>query len=120
MQEMGKEPVITNPPKNIDAGLDFPENFDREKLASADAFTYIGCSQGRKHVGFQYRVRFISNPYERDALTYQLSIDPEDARSTGQSICYVRDEDYFKYPTQMAAWNRELNITQCCFNFLNT
>ena len=40
MQEMGKEPVITNPPQEYaDMGLDFPENFDREKLASADAFT---------------------------------------------------------------------------------
>jgi len=116
-------PAVVAPPAFVaEKEIDFPPNFDREKLASADAFTsaWDVVKAVLPDLAFNTELeRFKGfNPYERDALTYQLSIDPEDARSILDSqFGYVRDEDYFKYPTQMAAWNRELGKNPTLFQY---
>ena len=124
MRVIGDEaPAVVAPPDFIaEMEIDFPPNFDRQKLASADAFTSAWdiVKAVLPDLAFNTELeRFKGyNPYERDALTYQLSIDPEDARSILDSqFGYVRDEDYFKYPTQMAAWKRELAQNPTLFQY---
>ena len=56
------------------------------------------------------------NPYERDAITYQMGIDPDEARGILGSG-YKRDEDAIMYPDQIQAWDRELKQNPTLFEF---
>jgi len=116
-------PAIVAPPAFVaEQEIDFPPNFNREKLASADAFTsaWDVVKAVLPDLAFNTELeRFKGyNPYERDALTYQLSIDPEDARKIVDSnYRYLREEDPLKYPTQMDAWKRELTQNPALFQY---
>lgn len=59
--------------------------------------------------------------YDRDAITYELGINPEYARRIldDNSGFFMRNIDALKYPTQIDAWRRELDDNPALFQFPN-
>ncbi len=126
-KKQGETPFIVAPRKIpqevIGEGLDFPPNFNRRKLASADAFTSAwdvvkAVLPDLPHDTLLERFKGF-NPFERDAITYQLSLEPEIARRVLNDNYgfYMREEDPLKYPTQIDAWKRELEQNPVLFRF---